>query len=108
MAKNAILIYSNNGTVHHCFCTESEATVQMKLAAERLESAQCFICDQDYDQEDMYAISSQLRDRVEAAKVKVRADMKLKLALDKFGVPAVREVRYGIQQAFNEVAGVGA
>lgn len=100
--KNTILIYEEAGAVHHCFCTEAEATTRMKQAAAEGSGGSMFVSD-GMGADLTYAVSPDLRERVEEAKRKLRFDMAIRDALNRHGVPKDRDLRIQIKNAIDDL-----
>lgn len=106
MSNNAILVHADaSGNVLHRFCPEVEARAFLKEAQERLTGASMFAVDSP-DAELIYQISPDLRDRVDHAKVKLKADLRFSAALDKHNVPRDPELRRAVHSAFGELGSI--
>lgn len=103
MSNNAILVHADaSGNVQHRFCPEAEARAFLKEAQERLTGGSMFAVDSP-DAELIYQISPDLRDRVAAAKISLKAGLRFSNALDKHNVPRDPELRRAIHCAFSEL-----
>lgn len=98
---NAILVFASEGNVQHRFCPESEARAVIERFAQAGECGAMFVA-QQVEAEFAFNASPDLRQRSDSAKAQVKADMQLKEALDRRGVPGDIALRRNIYQAIAE------
>ncbi len=101
-SNNAILVYAEEGVVKHRFCPEAEARTILADVADKLDNGFLFAVDHP-DAKLIYDISPDLRDHVAAAKTKLEVNTRLKLALDRHGIPNDRNLRVAIFKAFEDL-----
>ena len=100
---DTILVFeSAPGVVDHRFCTEAEAMDRMRQAKDRNSGGSAFVS-KEIPADLAYSLSPELRDRVEAAKHKLRGDIEIRDALDRNGVPADPALRRAIYQSIREL-----
>lgn len=99
--NNAILIYEENGEIKQRFCPEQEAREYLATARETMSGGSMFASD-GIDAEFVMSVSPDLRDRVAAAKTKLKSDTRLRDLLNKHGVPMERDLRISIFKAFED------
>jgi len=99
--KNTILISENAGQVEHCFCNEEQAKCILLQAKELNSAGSMFTC--DIDAELVFSVSPDLRDRVDAAKTKLRRDIAIRDALTRNGVSEALDLRISIQKSILEL-----
>jgi len=101
--NNAILVLEEDGLVKHRFCAESEATEHIESCRGKPQGASMFLADH-HDVEFVFSVSPNLRQKVEEAKEKLKNDIRLRNALDKYDVPKDFELRQSISKAFADLA----
>lgn len=101
--KNTILVFWKDDAPQHRFCTEPEARTELDTIVSRCESGVAFFLE-NRDAELIYELYAKIRERVAAAKAKLKVDMRLKLALDDEAVPLDRDLRAKIARAFDKAA----
>lgn len=94
-------MFAENGTVTHKFCTEQEAREMGKEAETTRAGISLFILDGE-DAELMYRISN-LKNRVDIAKTKLRSDLKLDALFDKHGLPKDFDIRSSVIGVIKEL-----
>lgn len=102
ITNNAILVYTDGGVVKHRFCQEIEARVILADISDKMEAVSLFVVDH-MEAKLVYDVSPDLRDRVAAAKTKHKAQARIKMALDRHGVPQDRDLRIAIFNAFDDL-----
>lgn len=102
--NNAILVYAEGGAVTHRFLPEVEARQFLVEAQQRLDGASMLALEGEIDAELMLKISPDLRDRLEQAETRLKADIRFRTALDRNGVPRESVLRQAIHKAFSELA----
>lgn len=102
--KNTILVYEDSvsGQVDHLFCTEEVAKERLGACNAPLSGGSMFTSD-GVDAAAMYVVSPNLRERVEEAKRKLRADITVRDALNRHEVPEDVELRTKIIAAIKEL-----
>jgi hypothetical protein len=103
--NNAILVSETNGVVTHHFCDATFAQGMLEYAKVNGTGDSAFFQDEDtkIDVATVYELSPDLRNRVEAAKDKLREDIRIRNAMDKHGVPKDRTLRAAVYKAFKEL-----
>lgn len=96
---NAVLVYTQDGEVKQRFCNSTEAQTEFERLSAAGEGCSMFATETD-EAELLISISPDFRARVDAAKEKLRVDLRIQQALDLHGVPADRELRARIHLAF--------
>lgn len=100
---NAILVFeADDGSAQHRFCTAAEATDHLDKAAASFSGGSMFI-NEELGAEMVYAVSPDLRARVDEAKRKLKFEMAIRDALNRHGVPADRQLRISIKKAIDEL-----
>ena len=99
---NTILVFEDAGKAQHCFCTEAEATDRLQKATAAGSGGSMFI-NEDLGAEMVYAVSPDLRERVEEAKRKLNHDLTIRDALNRHGVPTDRDLRIKIKKAIDDL-----
>lgn len=100
--KNAILVYEDAGQVKHCFCSAEEARARLE-ASTVMNSGGSVFTNESIDAAMLYAVSPQLRDRVNDAKLKLRSDIAVREALNRHGVPQDTDLRTKIANAIKDL-----
>lgn len=102
-AINTILVFEQDGKANHRFCAEADArsALETVMAAGRSATA---IVTSSPDVALTYEIHHMIRDRVEAAKVALRRDIRFHQALDASDVPDEPVLRRAIFKAFETLA----
>lgn len=105
MLNNAILISETNGVVSHRFCQADEAQEALREAAKAGTGCSVMLQEENtlLDIADVFEMSPEVRRRVEAAKDKLRSDLRIQAALDKHGVPKDKATRSAVYAAFKEL-----
>ena len=98
---NAILIYEKDGQIMQRFCPEAEAREYLDKARGEMRGGSMFATD-GMEAELVLSVSPQLRDRIAEARIKLKADTRLRDSLDRYGVPADRDLRLSIYKAFED------
>lgn len=99
--NNAILIYEENGHIKQRFCPEQEARDFLATAQKEMRGGSMFAAD-GVEAESVLSISPDLRERVAAAKTKLKSDARLRDLLTKHGVPIDQNLRIAIYKAFED------
>lgn len=97
--NNAILIYEENGEIKQRFCHEQEARDYLATIQAGMSGGSMFASD-GIEAEFVMSVSPDLRDRVAAAKTKLKSDTRLRDILNKHGVPLDQDLRIAISKAF--------
>ncbi|OYZ75730.1 MULTISPECIES: hypothetical protein [unclassified Polaromonas] len=105
--KNAIVIFIEGQQVSHRFTTQTEGTAYLEGVPETSEAASLMILDSDIPAELLLKTSPVLQERLQEAKRKLTAFLKLKETLDRHGVPKDRALRGAIHKAFRELTASG-
>lgn len=102
--NNTILVYEDlkSGQVKHQFCTEEVAKERL-MASTASNSGGSMFTSKDVSSEKLYVVSPNLRERVEEAKRKLRADITIRDTLTRHGVPEDIELRAKIASAIKEL-----
>lgn len=99
--NNAILIYEENSQIKQRFCPEQEARDFLDMAQKEMRGGSMFAAE-GVEAEFVLSVSPSLRDRVAAAKTKLKSDTRLRDLLTKHGVPMDRDLRIAIFGAFED------
>lgn len=99
--NNAILIYEEDAHIKQRFCPEQEARDFLATAQKEMRGGILFAAD-GIDAEFALSVSPDLRDRVTAAKTKLKSDTRLRDLLTKRGVPLDQDLRIAIYKAFED------
>jgi hypothetical protein len=89
---NTILIYPLNGKAAHRFCTEAQAKAALLDLSNTSGSGSMMVAD-DWPAERVFALSADLRERIELAKEKLNDELKIQRALDEAGIPHDADLR---------------
>ena len=100
--NNAILIYEENSQIKQRFCPEQEARDFLDMAQKEMRGGQMFAVVDGFEASLAMEVCPGLRDRVAAAKTKLKSDTRLRDLLTKHGVPMDRELRIAIYKAFED------
>jgi len=98
---NAILVYEEGGQVKQRFCPEQEAREFLATAQKEMRGGSMFAAD-GVEAEFVLRISQDLRDRVDAARTKLKSDARLRDLLTKHGVSIDQNLRTAIYKAFED------
>lgn len=99
--NNAVLIYEDNGNIKQRFCPEQEAREFLATAQKEMRGGSMFATD-GMEPEFVLSVSPDFRDRVAAAKTKLKSDTRLRDLLTKHGVPMDQDIRIAIYKAFED------
>lgn len=99
---NTILVFEEQGKAQHRFCPEAEAIEVLDDAKAKGRSATAIVTNSP-DVALTYEIHHRIRDRVEAAKVALRRDIRFHAALDANGVPDEPDLRRAVFAAFTQL-----
>lgn len=102
-AINTILVFEEDGKAVHRFCVEAEARSALETVKAAGRSATAIVTSSP-DVALTYEIHHKIRDRVEAAKVALRRDIRFHQALDASDVPDEPDLRRAIFKAFETLA----
>lgn len=100
--QDTILVFEEEGQVKHCFCSEAVANDRL-LKARAGDTGGSMFTSSGVRAESIFSISPNLRERVDAAKMKLRQDILIRDALDRNGVPRDSVLRIGIYKAISEL-----
>lgn len=100
---NTILLYEECGQIKQRFCPESEARNFLDKAKVEMRGGSMFAVDGGLEAEFVLKVCPQLREKVNAAKTKLKADTRLRDALTKHGVPLDQDIRIAIYNAFEDL-----
>lgn len=100
--SNAILVFEEGDQVLHRFCPEAEAREYLENAQGKMRGGAMFAAD-NIEAEFVLLVSSDLRDRVDAAKTRMKSQMRVRDALDRHGVPRDQDLRASIFNAFGDL-----
>ncbi len=100
---NSILFYPDHqGVILQKFCPEAEAREFLEATARQCGVGSAIISDSD-DLEFVYRVSPKLRDHAEQVKAGLSKQMRIKVALDRQGVPLEQGLRAKISAALLEL-----
>ncbi|NMG29564.1 hypothetical protein [Aromatoleum evansii] len=99
---NTILVFEEHGKAQHRFCPEAEARAALESVQSAGRSATAIVTSSP-DVALTYEIHPRIRDRVEAAKVGLRRDIRFHAALDASGVPDEPDLRRAVFAAFEQL-----
>jgi len=106
MKKDTVIVTDFDGKVEHRFCTAEEGNAILDATKARRSAGSLFTTErEEMDAETLYAVSPNLRERVERAKAKLTFDLQVRDTLDKHGVPDEPALRKSVYGAIKELTG---